>query len=332
MKVVLYNPNLSFEWDEFVMHSSRNGNIFTERKFLSYHNEGKFKDKSLLFFKRDKLIAVFPSAEMKHDSGYGIVSHPGSSNGGVIYSKEAKTNDVLEILETLIGFYKNESYNFIEIRLNEPIFDNPSSDEARYLFWHRGFIVKTKELSSCVLLDKSMSWEKLGRKKNRTDINNLKRQGFNVSLSNSTEEIYPIIENNLERRYKKRPTHSFTELELLKSLYPDRVHYWKVTYEDQIAAVVVSFVVNKQGVHDFYIAQSDDFKTVNTMPLLFYSIFNYYMENGFKWYNFGISSRKDWIKWGILEFKERMGGRATIRESLILNNLQKYQPYKDNYI
>ena len=331
MNIEIYKSEYNRIWDDFVMGSSRNGGIFTERKFLSYHGDNKFIDKSLLFFKNDELFAVFPAAEVSTDDGLGIVSHPGSSNGGIIYSKYAKTKDTLEILELLIDYYKKEKYGFVEIRLNEPIFDNPSSDEIRYLFWHRGFEVKTKELSSCVKLDKGSSWYKLGRKKNKTDINNLKRQGFSVSQSDSAKEIYNIIKSNLNRRYNKNPTHSLEELSLLKSLYPDRIHFWKVSKEDVIAAVVVSFVVNKKGVHDFYIAQSELFEKVNVMPLLFYSIFEYYRDKGFEWYNFGISSRGDWIKWGILEFKERMGGRATIRESVILKDLQNYKPYTNKH-
>ena len=37
-------------WDQFVRTESRNGGIFQERDFLSYHPEGKFNDASLLFF------------------------------------------------------------------------------------------------------------------------------------------------------------------------------------------------------------------------------------------------------------------------------------------
>lgn len=326
-----YNPENIELWDDFVINRSRNGSIFTERRFLSYHPEDRFVDKSILFFKNNEIEAVFPAAEIINGAQKNIVSHPGSSNGGLVYSQTSKTRDVLEILELLISHYKELKYSSLELRLNEPIFDNPASDELRYLLWHRGFTTVTKELSTCVKLDESSSWFTYGRKKNRTDINNLKRQGFSVVLTDSTEEIYPIIETNLVSKYNKKPTHTLSELIHLKRLYPNRIHYWKVTKEEKIAAVIVAFVVNKIGIHDFYIAQNSIFQNVNTMPLLFYSIFDYYRNKGFQWYNFGISSRADWIKWNILEFKERMGGRATIRESFCLNELQNYQPYINIY-
>lgn len=331
MVVKKYSDELINIWDEFVINLSRNGGIFTERKFLSYHCKDKFCDKSLLFFENDELRAVFPAAEVIINNKKGIVSHPGSSNGGIIYSTLAKTKDVLIIIEKLIEYYKILDYSFIEIRQNEPIFDNPSSDEGRYLLWHRGFTLKTMELSTCVKLDETSSWIKFGRRKNKTDINNLVRQGYLVTSTNSTEEIYPIIENNLLKRYNKKPTHTYEELNILKTYYPDRIHYWKISKDNQIAAVVVTFVVNKLGVHDFYIAQSDEFSKVNIMPMLFYYIFEHYKKEGFQWYNFGISSRNDWIKWNILEFKERMGGRATIRETYILSEIKSYLPYADKY-
>jgi len=326
MELVKYQPAYDSQWDDFVINHTRNGSIFTERKFLSYHKD-RFSDASLMFYKSNKLIAVFPAAVQKSDSVPGIVSHPGSSSGGLIYEKYCKTRDILIILELLISYYRDQEYNFIELTINEPIFDYPSSDELRFLLWHRGFKLKTKELSSCIPLDSNRQWLKFGRKKNKTDINRLVREGFAVEMSDDIKEIYPLIYDNLKIKYNKEPTHSLKELRLLKSLYPDRIHFWKVHKDSRIAAVTVLFLANKSTVHDFYIAENSDFANINIMPLLFYTMFDHYYQTGFRWFNFGISTRKDWIKWGILEFKERLGGRASIRESYILQDLKNYSQY-----
>ena len=314
-------------WDDFVINESKNGSIFSEQKFLSYH-KNKFSDRSILIYNEDKLVGVFPAAEEQRSGVKGIVSHPGSSSGGLIYLYDAKTNLVLEILDKLIEYYKQLNYFFLEINLNEPIFDLLPADELRYLLWHRGFIIRTKEISSCVNLKNHAEWKLFGRKKNQTDINSIIRKGYGVQITKQLNEVYPLIESNLKERYNKRPTHSFSELNDLLNLYDERIHLWKMTLANKIVATVVIFIANKVTVHDFYIAQNPDFEKINVFPMLFYTLFNYYSENNYHWFNFGISSRGSLIKWGILEFKERLGGRASIRESMVLNNLQSYDPYE----
>ncbi|HET6227682.1 MAG TPA: GNAT family N-acetyltransferase, partial [Bacteroidia bacterium] len=83
-------------WDEFVRNVSRNGGIFQERDFLSYHPEGKFNDASLLFFEKGTLMAVFPAAIVSENGKEKVVSHPGSSCGGLIFHDTATLQQVLE--------------------------------------------------------------------------------------------------------------------------------------------------------------------------------------------------------------------------------------------
>jgi uncharacterized protein YqfB (UPF0267 family) len=328
IEVKEYTNDYHIQWDEFVRSASRNGGIYQERDFLSYHPDGKFKDASLLFFEEGELIAVFPAAVVRDNEKEKIVSHPGSSCGGLIYHHAATTRRVLEILEQMISYYQSRNYNAIEIRLAEPIFHHIPEGEFTYFLWHRGFTVKTQEISTCVKLDKENSWEKLGRKKNLTDIRKLERDGYVVKNIPETERIYPIIEYNLATKYNRKPTHTLDELKKLKQTYPDRIHFYTVEINDKIAAVTVLFDVTRKAVHTFYIAQSHDFASVNILPLLFYKIFQEYKQRNFDWYNFGISSRGQEIKWGMLEFKERMGGRATTRQVWQLENLAGYKKFE----
>ena len=326
--IIPYNPMYSKEWDIFVRTRSRNGGIFHEQKFLSYHKKGKFQDMSILLYKGDKLFGVFPCVENESCNQAIIVSHPGSSYGGLVFHFNAKTRDVLSMLDGLINYYNQLNYFSIEMQLSEPIFCHPIGEELDFLLWHRGFTLKSKEISTCVQLSQDKIWKLHGRKKNITDINNLTRKGFEFGESDSLKEIYPIIENNLKSRYNKAPTHSIDELHLLKKLYPNKINLWLVKYLGKPICTAVSFIVNETAVHDFYIAQDYNYSKYNVMPFLFYNIFDHYSNKGFKWYNFGISSRKENIKWGILEFKERMGGRATTRNMYLLQNLAEYVAYQ----
>ena len=324
-----YSPQHHQLWDEFVRASSRNGGIYQERDFLSYHPEGKFKDASLLFFEENELIAVFPAAIVPDNGKEKVVSHPGSSYGGLVYDYEATVCRVMEILEQLIEHYKSKNIDAIEIKLAEPIFHATPEGELTYLLWHRGFNIKTQEISTCVSLSNGNSWEKLGRKKNLTDIRKLERNGYVVTTTDEADKIFPIIEKNLATKYNCKPTHTLDELKKLKETYPQRIHFFAVKVNEEIAAVTVLFDVTSKAVHTFYIAQSQEYANTNVLPLLFYKIFEQYRQRNFDWYNFGISSRGQQIKWGMLEFKERMGGRATARQVWKLENLSAYNNIKN---
>ena len=57
-----YNNKNKLEWDSFVP-GKNNGTLFHLRSFLNYHPVTRFKDHSLLFYKKNKLFSVFPAAE-----------------------------------------------------------------------------------------------------------------------------------------------------------------------------------------------------------------------------------------------------------------------------
>lgn len=323
-----YQESFATEWDAFVINQSRNGGIFQERKFLSYHPKDRFKDESLLFYSGHHLIGVLPAACcMMADQQLAAVSHPGSTAGALVYHKEMTVREVLLMLEKAIEYYKNKGFYRLEFRLAEALFSYPTDGELLYLLWHRGFKLVTREICSCVNLENEDNWLRMGRKKNPATIRSLKNKGVQVHQIEDPAIPYSLIAQNLANRYEKKPTHSLEELSDLKSRYPDRIHFWVAVKDHLTLATVVVFVVNKQAVHTFYIAQDYTYARLNVMPILFYEAFNYYKALGFKWFNFGLSSRGDWIKWGILEFKERMGGRATFKDVWALDNLAAYQFY-----
>lgn len=329
LTVIPYNPSLDDQWDSFIKDNSRNGCIFHERKFLSYHKIGKFEDASLLFLNAGKIVGVLPAAAISACGVHSIVSHPGSSAGGLIYHRKQGLRDVLVMLEKSIHHYRDAGNKSLELRLAEPIFSSPSDAELTFLLWHRGFRLTTREVSSCVDLKAKAAWMEFGRKKNGNDIRRLRNMGVSIVLVDDPDTVYPLIAQSLEGRYGKTPTHSLAELLELKQRYPHRLHCWAALFEGKLIAAVVAFVANDNAVHDFYIAQDYAHARLQVMPLLFHEIFVYYKREGFRWFNFGISSRGDWIKWGILEFKERMGGRATCRDVWLLDDLQTYQACHD---
>lgn len=96
MEVVKYDKKYKDEWEQFVL-TSNNGTIFHGRKFLSYHPSDRFKDHSLLFFDKDKILSVFTAVEIERDGKKTIISHQGASYGGFVYKDNLNIKDAFRL-------------------------------------------------------------------------------------------------------------------------------------------------------------------------------------------------------------------------------------------
>ena len=82
------------EWESFIDNST-NGTLFHYRKFIDYHENPVFTDCSLLFYKKNTIIAVLPAA-IKNNQ---FISHPGISFGSFIYNSQLSFSDASNIIE-----------------------------------------------------------------------------------------------------------------------------------------------------------------------------------------------------------------------------------------
>ena len=81
-----YNHKMFNIWDDFISQSN-NGTIFSKQSFFHYHISRRFKDHSLLFYLKNKLVCVLPAVHIKKNNQEILYSHPGASFGGLICIK-----------------------------------------------------------------------------------------------------------------------------------------------------------------------------------------------------------------------------------------------------
>jgi hypothetical protein len=170
----------------------------------------------------------------------------------------------------------------------------------------------------------------LARTKVAVDERAARSRGVEIKESEETDTIWELVAHNLKQRYGKAPAHSAAELAILKQLYPDRIRFWCAMRDSTVIAAIVVFEVTQRAAHTFYIAHDRTPAGVNPMPLLVSEICANLAARGFDWLNFGISTRGDLVKWGILEFKEFMGGRGVCREEWEFSDLTTFRPYDWN--
>ena len=330
LKIIKYTSDLADIWDDFVRNKSRNGNIFHEISFLSYHGE-RFEDCSVLIFNetKSKILAVIPAAIKREQNKVGIVSHPGSTYGGLVFNDKIKTRDLKTVIDALIKYYyKCYNADFIQMTLAENFHTNDFFEVMTFLLWHRGFKIVSKEASCARYLQVEDFYPKFSRS-TRNLVNQFLKKNSDVAIHFDVEDLtipYQIIEKNL-LLHGTKPTHTLDELLLLKHKLKTRLKCFTASKDGNIVATIVVFELNNKVVHDFYNAQNYEYNDATILRYLFLRVFQYYRDRNYLYFNFGISSRDKWIKWGILEYKEQFGSEVLTRDTWILENLNGDWPY-----
>jgi hypothetical protein len=298
MQIIKYQKEYQTLWDNFVK-SSKNGTLFHTQKFLSYHKD-RFIDMSILIFKNNKLKALFPAIEFENR----IISHRGSTYGGLIVGVKNNLKENLEIWESIIEYYNKT----IEFRKSEYIFDLYPSQEVEFSAKYLGFKEVFSELSTC--LDLSFIKFSHGRKESIKKCKNLKIVFDDLDY----KSYYSILLKNLEK-FNTFPTHSLEEMKLLKSLFPKEYQLITIYKNNQMIAGIWLVLATKTTAHTFYIAQDYNFKELQSLSCIVKEIIYYLQKEKFKYLNFGISTENGgkYLNKGLFEFKESFGGFGVSR-------------------
>ena len=97
----------SKQW-EACIGNSNNGTLFHRRKFLNYHPKDRFEDHSLMAYKKDKLLSVFPAAVKIENGKRLLVSHPGASMGSFVVPVNLTIADAMELGKILVKYTREQ--------------------------------------------------------------------------------------------------------------------------------------------------------------------------------------------------------------------------------
>jgi hypothetical protein len=324
VRAVRFTPDRAVEWDEFV-ERSRNGTLFHQRRFLAYHAEGRFFDDSLMLYRDDRLVGVFPAATDAVDGDCWSVSHPGSSYGGPVVGPDASLADITDVVRAIVDHGSRMGAAGMRMRLSEQAFRLLPSDEIEFVLWSLGFEPVATELSTTIALgDGAEAARARYRSDTARSVRAAARNGVTVDWSDDLSTFWAILAENLQR-HGARPTHTLEEIERLRALCgPDRIRLALASVGGQPAAGVLVFVANPAVFHAFYIAQDYAYQQSRALSGVMDFLVGWGADSGYRWFNLGISteSRGRVVNWGLFRFKEGFGGSGFNRTTYALRALQ----------
>lgn len=293
--IVPYEKKYEEAWDDFVLHHSINGNFLQTRNFYNYHDEGKFKDASVLFMKRDRIAAVMPANEA--DGGLTLIAHQGSTFGGIVVGREfANTTSYNWIFDEMVSYFMDKGYEKAELRMHDWLYspDEKRNDLCEYYFQLKGFSARA-EIGFYMDLKKLdedyiSKFEKLKRRK----LNKANKHGLIFRKLGTDEEVcefYDVLTDNM-KKFDTIPVHTKTEiLDFKNNRLRDVTSFYGVFYEGKMAAgSMVWDFCDRKVFHTQYLASHHEYLEYCPNEFLYTNLIQAAIDEGYRYLSYGTAS------------------------------------------
>lgn len=302
LKVVRYEKQQKSLWDEFI-GKSKNGTFLFYRDYMEYHS-GRFTDFSLMFFDDDRVIAVMPA----NIDGDTVFSHGGLTYGGIVSDQKMKTPIMVEILNDLKEYLKNQGIKKLIYKAIPHIYHTSPADEDLYaLFFHDAALIR-RDVSSAIFMKERIELDS----DTNYQINKSKKCGFEIKRSYDFKSFMSIMGNILQKKYGVNPVHTVDEIQLLANRFPENIKLFAL-YKDNTMIAGTIMYESKNVAHAQYNASTDEGRKLYAMYFIFDALMAEYYKDK-KYLDFGISTENNgrYLNQGLIKFKERFGARAVI--------------------
>ncbi|MFI5451846.1 hypothetical protein ACHMWN_06770 [Pedobacter sp. UC225_61] len=287
------------EWDNFIK-SSKNGLFLFYRDYMDYHSE-RFVDHSLIIYKKGKIAALFPANEV----GSEIQSHGGLTFGGLIMNLDVKADEVLQIFEKFLAYYKSIRFTTIIYKAIPQIFHSYLAQEDLYALFRSNALLFRRDISSVVALDSPIKFSE----SKKQSVTKCKNKDLVINESNSFQEYWQLLTRVLEK-FNVKPVHSLQEIELLKTRFPSQIRLFEARLDGELLAGIVIYEFDKV-VHTQYMANSELGRNMGALDFINHELINNkYTDRNY--FSFGISTTNNGqvLNTGLIQQKEMMGARA----------------------
>lgn len=313
MEFVPYTNQLKETWDEFV-RASKNGTFLLERGFMDYHSN-RFHDCSILIYDDNQLIGLFPANW--DESTRTVYSHQGLTYGGLLMGAETTEVQVLQMFQGIFLW----CIDYLNARMvcYKPIpyiYADVPAQEDLYAIFRLGAKLTTRAVSSVVDMSNPLRMRKLRIRGAKKAIDNgLYIDRMTEGDWDTLQEYWALLTSVLETHHAVRPVHSFDEMKLLMTRYPQDIKLFLVRLEREIVAGCIVFITRKVA-HIQYIASGEKGREYGALDLLFRHLINERFKS-MSFIDFGVSTENGGQKLneGLIFQKEGFGGRAVCYDS-----------------
>lgn len=310
------------EWEQF-WKTAVNGTLFNSLKFLSYHPKDRFNSHHIVFRRKGNMVGIFPAVILTEEDGsQTYISHPGASYGGPAYSPKLQYHHIESMMNALVEYARDIKVDRIKITPPPVIYNEHPEQAFHFALWRTGFKIIRNELTQVVKLDFEED-ELLNSlvNKTRTAYRKAAKLGLTFrQIENPTQaefdRFWEILEEN-RAGLGVVPAHTQAEIELLHKLLPENLMMAVIEQDGKIISEIWNFICNDRTVLEFYMAHQEPYQKLRPVPFLTYHSLIWAKRQGFKYFDFGISSIWGDPTWGLLKFKENFMAKHYLRQTFM---------------
>jgi len=280
-------------WDDFVLHQSFNGTFLQSRAFLNYHGD-RFCDHSLVFWKAGNIVAVIPAAEIEENGRKLLLSHCGSTFGGLVFPKNYNTiGEIKTFLSLLDEYLRANGFAEVVLKQTADIFCHDRNDLLFYLLGQFGY-AHYDELSFALEFPKDASFDVVMNFSGKTrNLYKKSLQGgieFKEFSSDADLAVFHQILTKSLARHDAKPVHSLEELmDLSRNRLPEGVRFYGAFSEGRMIAGSMIFLLG-DVFHTQYLCADYDYLDLKPMDFLDGNLIQLAYKEGYRAFSFGIST------------------------------------------
>ncbi len=302
VSITPYSSKYQSIWDNYVANA-KNGVFLFYRNYMEYHAD-RFKDNSLLFFRKGQLAGLLP-ANIKNDT---LCSHEGLTFGGVISGQSTKTAATLQIFEALINYCRSIGVKTIVYKAVPYIYHSVPANEDLYALFRYNAKLIARNASSCIYLSGSEGFSD----NRKCSIKKAQKSNLTVKQSTDFDAFMKIVADALSERHSTKPVHTAEEMKLLANRFPDNIKLYASYKDDRMLAGVIIYE-SRNVAHTQYAADSKEGWSIGAQDL----VEDYLINNIYKakqYYDFGISTENQGqvLNLGLIARKEAFGAGSVM--------------------
>ena len=315
MNVKWYTAEDAARWDEFVANSD-NGTFLHSRRYLSYHDPERIRDRSIVIFRKGNIVAALPACEFPSAGDRELRSHGGLTYGGLIFGRSTTYEDVVCACDCVVELAREAGYHSLIYKPVPLPFQRRPRQEDKQALWSRGARFVRIDIASAVYL---ADWnESLLTSGRRQAVRKFENTGTVIELNSVRwDEYWRILEEVLGERHGARPTHSLEEMCRLSRLCPDNIALHVVLLDGRVIAGIVEYY-ERGWIHTQYMANTAVGRSNYALDGLLGARLHSACAAGIQWYSFG-SSMQDGgqnVNKGLLQYKESLGAVGVAFETM----------------
>lgn len=321
LTIEYFDPAKTQEWDDFVLNKSMNGTFLQARKFINYHPEGRFLDRSLCIRKGNELVSTILACEIQDEGKRTFFAHKGTTFGGITISdKIHSASSINELMETVHTFLQKEGFEKIYLKMVPDAYQKKNTNLLDYFLYKNGYTCYN-ELNYYMHLDRY-------RQDVLSQFSSSKRRDYRYSLKNelqfraleTKEEIaqfYAVLQLNLAK-LGLASVHSLEDLYDLKfNRFDEKIQFYGVYLDEKMIAGSMIFIFDGRIFHTQYLSSDEQYLKMFPMDFLIGNLLQTAVDQQMELFSFGICTEDQgrYLNLGLSRFKEGFGTEFCINRS-----------------